>query len=132
MVLFNQLMTFKKACNGMFNVCLFILSHFPKIAFRFSCGMNSSADWLNHKNGTLNIEKDQNVYPESCCPENIEGTCTDEHVYTQGCRDKLKDLFRSGVTWVAVAAIAAVFIQLVAIVGSCCIARAIRKDYQIV
>ena len=89
------------------------------------CGASNYSDWANyttHHNGE---------FPESCCAAN-KPPCHQEDVFKKGCWTALETEFSyvSGVA--AIVAIAVAIIQFVAVVGTCLLARAFRREYEVV
>lgn len=85
------------------------------------CGVQDSRDY----NTTL---------PASCCPpaDRTDAACPQEQAYKTGCWPALDASL--GPVWqtVAAAGIVVAVIQFAAVIGSCCLARAFRREYDIV
>merc|ERR1712038_177695 len=88
------------------------------------CGITASSDW----NGNI---------PGSCCI-NDDGadppTCTSDasNLYTDGCFDSLTAWAEDNILVIGGVGIGLAFIQIVGIILSCCLARSIKKEYQVV
>jgi len=90
------------------------------------CGVNSSNDYTN---GAIPY----GVIPKSCCKgDQTPGCVKPGSINTNGCYEQLKDLLEKDVVIVAGVGIGVAFIQLVGIVFACCLANAIRKNYEVV
>ncbi|XP_053386083.1 CD63 antigen-like, partial [Mercenaria mercenaria] len=86
------------------------------------CGIHSASDW------------ERNDLPDSCCVTPSAG-CTYNNTatyYTKGCLDTFTNWVEDHVYYVGAVGIAFAFIQLVGILFACCLARAIKKEYEVV
>lgn len=74
--------------------------------------------------------------PDSCCPPTgppeQEHHCTSDQAYPQACLPVLRDELSPFWHTVAAAGIIVALIQLGAVIGSCCLARAFRREYDVV
>lgn len=92
------------------------------------CGWNDSSNWQTIPWGT------QNGYPDSCCVNDFAG-CGKQatpQLFQEGCYEQLKIRLEHDVVIVAGVGVGVAFIQLVGIVFACCLASAIRKNYEVV
>lgn len=91
------------------------------------CGITDSSDWTD---GGMTI-------PGSCCI-NDDGadppTCTSNpaNLYTDGCYESLTAWAEDNILIIGGVGIGLAFIQIVGIILSCCLARSIKKEYQVV
>jgi CD63 antigen len=85
------------------------------------CGTHGPNDWLN-LNKTI---------PKECCKSPTSG-CTNVTAYQDGCLDKFTNWVENKIYIVGAIGIAFAFIQLVGIAFACCLARAIKKEYEVV
>jgi len=86
------------------------------------CGTNGTASW----GGST---------PSSCCDgayDENSGSCTTGIYYQDGCIDKLVKWVVDNILIIGGAGIGLAFIQIVGIFLSCCLARSIKKEYQVV
>jgi hypothetical protein len=95
------------------------------------CGVNNVTDWVDY----VDVDS-KHILPNSCCPANtpgcIEGGDGDKKPFERGCWSKLEEEFSyvSGVA--AIVAISVAIIQFVAVVGTCLLARAFKREYEVV
>jgi CD63 antigen len=97
------------------------------------CGSNSSVDWKF--NEALNKT---NSVPDSCCKsshlncgnQQLIGNKTE--IYTEGCSVKFSDPIFKNIVAVGGAAAAIAILQFIGIIFGCCLASALRKEYQTV
>lgn len=85
--------------------------------------------------GVRGISDYNTTLPRSCCPDdNPPDTeeCTKQHAFTQPCLPAVRDELTPVWHTVAAAGIIVALIQLGAVVGSCCLARAFRREYDVV
>lgn len=90
------------------------------------CGVNSSAEWpaLPQMNGT---------YPKSCCKD--EATCTLDKpgdMKTMNCEEAFVSWMEDKVAIIGGVGIGLAFVMVVGVLFACCLARAIRKEYEVV
>jgi hypothetical protein len=88
------------------------------------CGVKSIADYPDPAN-----------LPYSCCPESdpaVHETCPPQKAYPETCMTALRNELKPAVYTVATAGIIVALIQLAAVIGSCCLARAFRREYDVV
>ncbi|ESP04272.1 hypothetical protein LOTGIDRAFT_204983 [Lottia gigantea] len=89
------------------------------------CGVDGPNDWIN---GTAN-----NTIPTSCCKDFKQGqTCDLAKAYPEGCEKKFVDYLKNNIGIIGGIGIGLAFIQVVGICFACCLARAIRKEYEVV
>ncbi|XP_016320367.1 CD63 antigen-like [Sinocyclocheilus anshuiensis] len=94
------------------------------------CGRNSSSDWMNSK-----FLAPSSV-PDSCC-KNFTKDCgkgalqETSKIYTDGCQPILDKFLKQNILWFAVAALVIAFVQIMGIVLSCILMRAIRSGYEV-
>jgi len=89
------------------------------------CGTESLKDWEKvYTNGTI---------PYSCCPNNpVDEPCSPDKANSHGCLPSLKQLLEKNTTLVGGFGLGVAFTQLIGVVFACCLARSIRKEYEIV
>lgn len=88
------------------------------------CGVNSTLDWKEKANATI---------PDSCCKD--AATCDvskTADLYDKGCSPKFEDWLKKQVAIIGGVGIGLAFVQVVGILFACCLARAIRKEYEVV
>nr|KAG5688156.1 hypothetical protein BaRGS_028449 [Batillaria attramentaria] len=88
------------------------------------CGVNSSSEWLKHLN---------NTYPQSCCKD--EANCDNTKaadMKTGGCENAFISWMEDNVAIIGGVGIGLAFIMVVGVLFACCLARAIRKEYEVV
>lgn len=87
------------------------------------CGATNKTDWEHH-----NVTK----IPDSCCTTPVAkgGTCP--LYYSQGCATKLEKWVQDKIVIIGGVGIGLAFVQVVGIVFACCLARAIKKEYEVV
>lgn len=90
------------------------------------CGVDGPKDWeANPKYNT--------TLPKSCCASLLANqTCTEGLAYTQGCLTKFSNFVEDKIYIIGAVGIAFAFIQMIGIVFACCLARAIRREYEVV
>ncbi|KAL3855755.1 hypothetical protein ACJMK2_014959 [Sinanodonta woodiana] len=86
------------------------------------CGVNSYTDWIS-RNSTV---------PDSCCMNSGCNTTDSTKLFTEGCLLKFTTWVQDKIVIVGGIGIAFAFIQVVGIVCACCLARAIKKEYEVV
>jgi len=97
------------------------------------CGALSFKDWdESKKNATIPIPP--NSYPASCCPKDKphDHFCPSEEVFKTSCVDAIENAVKGSVGFLAGIGVALAIIQLLGIAFACCLARAIRKEYEVV
>lgn len=87
------------------------------------CGANSSDDWKKIANVTI---------PGSCCSKPIGSPCPTDEIYKEGCVNKFEDWLKDKVAIIGGVGIGLAFVQVVGILFACCLARAIKKEYEVV
>jgi len=92
------------------------------------CGVNNASDWTDPKMGN------QPTIVESCCktPGTNCSTTNPQEVFTDSCSIKLEDWLKSKVAIIGGVGIGLAFVQVVGIMFACCLARAIKKEYEVV
>ncbi|KAK6166602.1 hypothetical protein SNE40_023255 [Patella caerulea] len=85
------------------------------------CGVMDKNDWKGN-------------IPNSCCPEDtlINNKCPPTKVYEEGCDAKFISWIQDKILIIGGIGIGLAFVQIVGICFSCCLARAIRKEYEVV
>jgi len=89
------------------------------------CGIKNSTEWTARTNGT---------YPVSCCID--EETCstppTAAQVKQTPCEDAFVNWLKDKVAIIGGVGVGLAFIMIVGVLFACCLARAIRKEYEVV
>jgi len=94
-----------------------------KMQEEFSCcGVSSPNDWKND-NGSV---------PDSCCKDEGCDTSDDSQIFSDGCTTKLENWLKDKVAIIGGVGIGLAFVQVVGIMFACCLARAIKKEYEVV
>ncbi|KAL5005687.1 hypothetical protein ScPMuIL_016845 [Solemya velum] len=90
------------------------------------CGIEDYKSWADSKafNGT--------ELPNSCCNPVSNCTTTSPTLRTQGCLNKFGAWVEDHVYIVGGVGIGLAFVQIVGIMFACCLARAIKKEYEVV
>lgn len=85
------------------------------------CGVDSYTEWHAH-----NVS-----YPDSCCKKApcVPGTA---NFYNEPCLEEFVDFVKTNIVKVGGVGIGLAFVQIVGIIFACCLARAIRKEYEVV
>ncbi|XP_076368642.1 CD63 antigen-like [Tachypleus tridentatus] len=87
------------------------------------CGANNASEWKEYLGDKL---------PYSCCPgKDIQKECKKDH-YKKGCIDALANFLEDKILVVGGVGIGIAFVQIIGIIFSCCLARAIKKEYEVV
>jgi len=86
------------------------------------CGVTASNDWKG-------VNK---TVPTSCCKDNGCNTSDDNQINTDGCATKLENWLKDKVAIIGGVGIGLAFVQVVGIMFACCLARAIKKEYEVV
>jgi len=86
------------------------------------CGVTASSDW---KNNNMTV-------PSSCCKDESCNTSDDNQINTDGCATKLENWLKDKVAIIGGVGIGLAFVQVVGIMFACCLARAIKKEYEVV
>ncbi|RWS29183.1 CD63 antigen-like protein, partial [Leptotrombidium deliense] len=93
------------------------------------CGVNNSADWISW-NKTI---------PASCCAKKDKtsvdadnATCTEDKAFSQGCLHAFEEVIKSAYGPLGGVSITVAIVQLIGIVFACCLAYAVKKEYQVV
>jgi len=87
------------------------------------CGVTSKADWAPYFKGDP-------PYPESCCKDN--DCAKNKTPYSDPCMTAIKDWIESNIYAVAGVGIGLAFVQIVGVIFACCLARSIKKEYEVV
>lgn len=92
------------------------------------CGVKNSTDWSNN-----------NTIPDSCdCPadkKSDEKLCMkhdNKDIFKRGCINGISDWVEKNVVVVVGVGIGFAFLQLIGIAFACCLARTIKKEYEVV
>lgn len=88
------------------------------------CGANNASDWKNHG---LSV-------PKSCCVKETD-TCdtTDKgQIFQKGCVEGFVGFVKDNVLIIAGVGIGLAFVQVFGILLACCLARSIKKEYEVV
>lgn len=102
-----------------------VTSTWDKLQEEFKCcGVDNATEWKQ-----FNSTKDDP--PHSCCPT-TSAQCTYNDVYNKGCRKAFEDWLKDKIAIVGGVGVGLAFIQIVGILFACCLARAIRKEYEVV
>lgn len=95
------------------------------------CGVTEYTDWENSPQ-----LKSNNSVPDSCCKEITEGCGTGEldkvqevngNIYTSGCLDKIFDVIKDNIFYVAIAAACIVAVQCIIVCVACCLGNSMKK-----
>lgn len=89
------------------------------------CGVNGSSDWTT-ANTTI---------PESCCTPNAGTHCDTSkptNIFNKGCANEVEGWLKGNVSIIGGVGIGLAFVQIIGIIFACCLARAIRKEYEVV
>ena len=103
-----------------------------KLQTEFSCcGVVSASEWTAYNLTT--------VYPTSCCnTTTVPGGCDGaasipaSNIYSKGCEAAFVDWVKSKIAIIGGVGVGLAFVMVVGITFSCCLARAIRKEYEVV
>lgn len=98
------------------------------------CGVSGYKDW-SRVNGSMGVNT-----PDSCCDTSkasMEGCgqgqiTVGDKIYTRGCLDEFVKWFNDNIYIIGGVGIGLAFVQIVGIVLACCLARTIRKEYDVV
>lgn len=92
------------------------------------CGIHNYTDWGFKGNSTTDYD-----IPKYCCKD-LTDPCltTTAGFYNQGCLSKFTDWLKDHIYYVGAVGIAFAVIQLIGITFACCLARAIKKEYEVV
>ncbi|CAG5124309.1 unnamed protein product [Candidula unifasciata] len=86
------------------------------------CGVTNSTNWRENYVET----------PQSCCIKEPCNTNVTSDIYTEGCATKFEDWLQDQVAIIGGVGIGFAFVQIIGILFACCLARAIRKEYEVV
>jgi len=92
------------------------------------CGTNSSDSWLaKYPNGTV---------PDSCCKESDHPGCgrtpRTEAINEEGCLKKFFNMSNKTAYIVGGVGVGIAFVQVIGVLFACCLARAIKREYEVV
>lgn len=94
-----------------------------KVQSKFECcGIHNASDW------------NRETLPSACCLSPTSG-CTlndTKSYYHDGCLDKFTTWVEDHVYYVGAVGVAFAFLQIIGIMFACCLARAIKKEYEVV
>ncbi|XP_076458671.1 CD63 antigen-like [Babylonia areolata] len=94
------------------------------------CGVKSYTEWQE-----LNLTT---TYPQSCCKSEESQECSHEAkipesaIKTKPCEKAFSDFMREKVAIIGGVGIGLAFIMVVGVLFACCLARAIRREYEVV
>ncbi|XP_061183828.1 CD63 antigen-like [Saccostrea echinata] len=92
------------------------------------CGVTNYTEWEALLNNTV---------PKSCCKKSAN-TCTGSeadiptNIYTEGCLSKFETFVKDNIFIVGGVGIGLAFVQIVGILFAFCLARALKKEYEVV
>jgi len=89
------------------------------------CGVSNYSDWTAATSNNKTV-------PDSCCKEAGCTTTNIDKIYTAGCADELEEWLKSKIAIIGGVGIGLAFVQVVGIMFACCLARAIKKEYEVV
>jgi len=106
-----------------------IRNTWDKLQREFSCcGVQNYTEWL-----ALNLTS---VYPHSCCITESANSCTGQiaanAINTTPCEDAFINWLKDKVAIIGGVGIGLAFVMVVGVLFACCLARAIRKEYEVV
>ncbi|KAK7112463.1 CD63 antigen-like [Littorina saxatilis] len=88
------------------------------------CGVNSSSEWPPKLNGS---------FPTSCCDnESSSSDCKPSHIWPRTCEQAFVSWLKNKVAIIGGVGIGLAFVMVVGVLFACCLARAIRKEYEVV
>lgn len=94
------------------------------------CGVSNYTEWESQFNSTVQ------AVPKSCCnTANCTGSQADitaKKIYTEGCLTKFETFVKDNVFIIGGVGIGLAFVQIVGILFAFCLARALRKEYEVV
>ncbi|KAH9498605.1 cd63 antigen [Bulinus truncatus] len=88
------------------------------------CGANNYTDW--------NTTFENNTLPRSCCEGSPLSCSTLEKFYNAPCVPAFESWLKDKVAIIGGVGIGLAFVQVVGILFACCLARAIKKEYEVV
>lgn len=102
-----------------------VTSTWDKLQQEFDCcGVAGYADWQT---------KVKIPTPVSCCKgDNTCDPSVPANINQEGCADKFEEWLKDKVAIIGGVGIGLAFIQVVGVIFACCLARAIRKEYEVV
>lgn len=97
------------------------------------CGVSNYTEWKKQFDNSTSGQ----VVPKSCCmsTNNCTGTQADvdgKKIYTEGCLTKFETFVKDNVFIIGGVGIGLAFVQIVGILFAFCLARALRKEYEVV
>uniref|UniRef100_A0A2C9KTG3 Tetraspanin n=1 Tax=Biomphalaria glabrata TaxID=6526 RepID=A0A2C9KTG3_BIOGL len=92
------------------------------------CGPDNYTQWKS-----MGIFSGGNL-PASCCKDSKLACSTNDtsNIYNEGCVSKFEDWLKDKVAIIGGVGIGLAFVQVVGILFACCLARAIKKEYEVV
>jgi hypothetical protein len=89
------------------------------------CGVENSSDWDVYV-------RNHSSFPQSCCANINQTQCNVKEIHTAPCWNVLNDQLKSVAQVAGIVALAVASIQLIAVIGSCLLARSFRREYEVV
>lgn len=106
-----------------------------KVQMEFNCcGTNNYTDWSDIGNFGQDAGGKWNL-PDSCCmrvTDNCGASALPSSLNTIGCSDSFVEVVKNKIWIIGGVGIGLAFVQIIGIMLSCCLARAIKKDYAVV
>lgn len=99
------------------------------------CGVEGVGDFWNETEGGFPHYNDSVIALATCCPDtklDTNGTCHYVDAYKTGCVDGLLNFLKDKAAMVGGCAIGVAVIEILGVVFACVLARAIRKEYEVV
>jgi len=90
------------------------------------CGVEGALDWKTYASES----KYATGPPKSCCNTTTECTYNQKPEFT-GCVQKVETLLEKNVYYIGAVGMALAVIQVTGVVLSCCLARAVKKEYEV-
>ncbi|RWS04359.1 CD63 antigen-like protein, partial [Dinothrombium tinctorium] len=94
------------------------------------CGVESYKDWYNVTSWKHNMS-----VPSSCCKNSTESQnsdCAPQNAYTEGCLDVIESIIKEAFGPLGGVAITIAIVQLLGVIFACCLAYAVKKEYEVV
>jgi CD63 antigen len=98
------------------------------------CGVNNYTDW-----SASGAKLPDGALPDSCCKENTEGcgagmltNFDSDKMNSRGCVSGFEEWVQDNIIIVGGVGIGLAFVQLFGIMIACCLAKSIKKEYQVV
>jgi len=92
------------------------------------CGIENNLDWKPY------VEK-YHSYPRSCCANTNQTECDGspgKEIHANSCWNVLNTKLKSVAQVAGIVALAVASIQLIAVIGSCLLAKSFRREYEVV